>query len=92
MDGLERAGLHTSTCWSPCEKTGGYTMQILSSWCTSRDIHAFTTKHRGQWEHGTHVGYLIPCVWQHHAFTPIQRGRPPNTSRASHVQTHKLQA
>ena len=55
MDGQERAGPHTSTCWSPCEKTGTYHMQILRSLCMSRDIHAYTTKHRESWEHMRHT-------------------------------------
>uniref|UniRef100_A0A9L0JGS6 Sigma non-opioid intracellular receptor 1 n=1 Tax=Equus asinus TaxID=9793 RepID=A0A9L0JGS6_EQUAS len=32
-----------------------HNLQILSSWCTSRDIHAYTTKHRDLWEHMGHT-------------------------------------
>lgn len=34
----------------------------------------------------------IPCVQQHHAFTPIQKGSPIHTKGAGHMQTHILQA
>lgn len=43
MDGQERAGPHTSTCQSPCGKTGTHNTQIQSSWCTSRATHMLYT-------------------------------------------------
>lgn len=55
MDGQERAGPHISTFWSPCLQTGTYTMQILSSCCMSRDIHAYVSKHREPWELMRHI-------------------------------------
>lgn len=68
-----------------------YNMQILSSCYTSRDIHAYTTKHRDVWEHRGHTfRYWIPCVRQHLAFTPVQRGSPMCVKRSSHVQTYNI--
>lgn len=91
----ERAGPHTSTSWSPREKTGTYSQHATTKLSSGVQAGTYMLTQPNIETHGNirdiHAD-TIPCVQQLHAFTPIQKGRPIYTKGASHMQTHILQA
>lgn len=55
MDRSGQARMHPLAGAQVKKQGHTHNMQILSSWCPSRNIHAYTTRHRDSWEHTGHT-------------------------------------
>lgn len=60
MDGQERAGLHTSTCWSPREKTWTYSQHADTEFLVYEQGHTCIQPNIVMGTHGTHIQILNP--------------------------------
>lgn len=60
MDGQERAGLHTSTCWTPREKTWTYSQHADTECLVYEQGHTYIQPNIVMGTHGTHVQILNP--------------------------------